>query len=156
MMKKLLEGASNIVLLAVISMLAASVALFVSASIQTALTIWHMFENIGSAESAGVTTHLVSILDMFLFAVILYIFAIALYELFIEELKLPEWLIVKDLDGLKKKLSSVIALMLAVTFLEHLVKWENPEGTLMFGAAIGIVIFALVFYMKAKEKDAKE
>lgn len=156
MMKKLLESASYIVLLAVFSMLAASVALFVSAAIQTAVTIWHMFENIASPESAGVTTHLVSILDMFLFAVILYIFAIALYELFIEELKLPEWLIIKDLDGLKKKLSSVIALMLAVTFLEHLVKWEDPKGTLMFGAAIGIVIFALVFYMKAKEKDEKE
>ena len=156
MMKKLLESASYIVLLAVFSMLAASVALFVSATIQTALTIFHMFENIASPESAGVTTHLVSILDMFLFAVILYIFAIALYELFIEELKLPEWLIIKDLDGLKKKLSSVIALMLAVTFLEHLVKWEDPKGTLMFGAAIGIVIFALVFYMKAKEKDEKE
>ena len=156
MMRKILENASIAVMLAVISMLAASVALFVSASIQTALTIWHMFKDITSPESAGVTTHLVSILDMFLFAVILYIFAIALYELFIKELKLPEWLIVKDLDGLKKKLSSVIALMLAVTFLEHVVEWKDPEGTLMYAAAIGIVIFALVFYMKAKEKDHKE
>ena len=155
-MKKILESTSYIVLLAVFSMLAASVALFVSATIQTALTIFHMFGNITSPEASGVTTHLVSILDMFLLAVVLYIFAIALYELFIEELKLPEWLIIKDLDGLKKKLSGVIALMLAVTFLEHLVKWEDPKGTLMFGAAIGIVIFALVFYMKAKEKDSKE
>ncbi|MFZ3072294.1 MAG: YqhA family protein [Thermodesulfobacteriota bacterium] len=155
-MKKLLENSSYIVLLAVFSMLAASIALFVMATIQTALTIYHMFDGIASAEATGVTTHLVSILDMFLFAVILYIFAIALYELFIEELKLPDWLIIKDLDGLKKKLSSVIALMLAVTFLEHLVKWEDPQGTLMFGAAIGIVIFALVFYMRAKEKDSKE
>ena len=155
-MRKILENASIAVMLAVISMLAASVALFVSASIQTALTIWHMFGDITSPESAGVTTHLVSILDMFLFAVILYIFAIALYELFIKELKLPEWLIVKNLDDLKKKLSSVIALMLAVTFLEHVVEWKDPEGTLMLGAAIGIVIFALVFYMKAKEKDHKE
>ena len=105
-----------------------------------------------AAEAAGATAHAVAILDSFILAVILYIFAIALYELFIGELKLPEWLIIKDLDDLKKKLSSVIALMLAVTFLEHLAEWSDPQGTLMFAAAIAAVIFALVFYMKTKEK----
>jgi len=39
-----------------------------------------------------------------------------------------------------------------VTFLEHLAEWNDPQGTLMFAIAIGTVIFALVFYMKTKEK----
>ena len=131
-----------------------------------------MFADIVSPEASGTTAHAVAILDSFILAVILYIFAIALYELFIGELKLPEWLVIKDLDDLKKKLSSVIALMLAVTFLEHLAEWEDAQGTLMFAVtflehlaewedapgtlmfaiAISAVVMALVFYMKTKEK----
>jgi len=60
--------------------------------------------------------------------------------------------ILENLDDLKKKLSSVIALMLAVTFLEHLAEWEDAPGTLMFAIAISAVVMALVFYMKTKEK----
>lgn len=152
-MKTILEKGKYIVLLAVIASLFASVATFVWASVKMFSTILHMFLDIGGAETSEVTAHMVGILDSFILAVILYIFSIALYELFIGSLKLPEWLDIKDLDDLKKKLSSVIALMLAVTFLEHITKWNDPQGTLMFGIAIGVVIFALIFYMKVKEKE---
>ena len=151
-MKTILENAKYVVMLAVLSTLAASVSIFIWASVQMAIVIFHLFADIFSAEAAGTTAHAVAILDSFILAVILYIFSIALYELFIGELKLPEWLIIKNLDDLKKKLSSVIALMLAVTFLEHLADWSDPQGTLMFAVAIGTVIFALVFYMRTKEK----
>ncbi len=151
-MKTILENAKYAVILAVISSLAASVSLFVWASVKMLSMIYHMFADIFLPEGAGATAHAVAILDSFILAVILYIFAIALYELFIGELKLPDWLVIRDLDDLKKKISSVIALMLAVTFLEHLVEWSDPQGTLMFAIAIGVVIFALVFYMKIKEK----
>ncbi|HAG50881.1 MAG: hypothetical protein A2X87_08230 [Deltaproteobacteria bacterium GWC2_42_51] len=151
-MKTILENAKYAVLLAVFSALAASVSIFIWASVKMAVVIFHMFDDILSAEATGTTAHAVAILDSFILAVILYIFAIALYELFIGELRLPEWLVIKDLDDLKKKLSSVIALMLAVTFLEHLAEWSEPQGTLMFAVAIAVVIFALVFYMKVKEK----
>ncbi|MEK7828321.1 MAG: YqhA family protein [Deltaproteobacteria bacterium] len=152
MLRKILENAKYAVILAVLSSLAASVSIFIWASVKMFITIYHMFADMFSPEAAGTTAHAVAILDSFILAVILYIFAIALYELFIGELKLPEWLVIKDLDDLKKKLSSVIALMLAVTFLEHLAEWNDPQGTLMFALAIAAVIFALVFYMKTKEK----
>ena len=152
MLKTILENAKYAVILAVLSSLAASVSIFIWASIKMFVTIYHMFADIVSPEASGTTAHAVAILDSFILAVILYIFAIALYELFIGELKLPEWLVIKDLDDLKKKLSSVIALMLAVTFLEHLAECEDAQGTLMFAVAIAVVIFALVFYMKIKEK----
>jgi len=99
---------------------------------------------------------MVAVIDSYILAVILYIFSVAMYELFIGKLTLPEWLAIKDLDDLKKKLSSVIVLMLAVTFLEHLVKWEKPQDTLMFAVAIAVVIFSLIFYMKLKEKKGED
>ncbi|MBI5286844.1 MAG: YqhA family protein [Deltaproteobacteria bacterium] len=152
-MRQLLEKGKYFVLLAVVATLLASIATFIWATIRMLSNIYHMFYGLAWIEESEATAHhTVAVLDSFILAVILYIFAIALYELFIGELKLPEWLIIRDLDDLKKKLSSVIALMLAVTFLKHLARWEDPQGTLMFAIAIGIVIFALVFYMKTKEK----
>lgn len=155
-MRTILENAKYVVLLAVISTLLASVSLFIWASAGMVSTIYHMFHRLFSPESAETTAHLVASLDSFLLGVIFYIFSIALYELFIGELKLPEWLIIKNLDDLKKKLSSVIALMLSVIFLEHLAEWKEPRDTLMFGIAIAVVIFALIFYMKTKDINTKE
>lgn len=151
-MKQLLEKGKYAVLLAVGASLFASIATFIWATIRMLFNIYYMFVGLFWEDVSEVTAYTVAVLDSFILAVILYIFAIALYELFIGELKLPEWLIIHDLDDLKKKLSSVITLMLAVTFLEHLARWEDPQATLMFAIAIGIVIFALVFYMRAKEK----
>lgn len=157
-MKKILENTRYIVLLAVFSSIALSAALFVWNTIQAGITLYHMFSHIMEANAAAQTAHMVGILDSYLLAVILYIFGVALYELFIDDLDLPDWLNIKDLDDLKKKLSSVIALMLGVTFLEHVVQWDNALDTLYFAISIAVIIFALVFYMKTKgsEPSGKE
>ncbi|MDH4226159.1 MAG: YqhA family protein [Deltaproteobacteria bacterium] len=153
-MRTILERGWLAVILAVISSFVGSVALFVWSSIQMGKTVYHMFHSFATGESVSATVHMVAILDGFLLAVILYIFAVALYELFIGELKMPEWLNINNLDDLKKKLSSVIALMLAVTFLEHIAEWKDAKDTLMFAVSIALVLVALVYYMKAKEKDS--
>jgi uncharacterized membrane protein YqhA len=154
-MKKLLENSKYIVNFAVISTLLASAATFIWATVKMFSTLYHMFIEIGSEHSSVTTTHLVGILDTFILAVIFYIFSVALYELFIGPLDLPVWLEIKTLEDLKKILSSVIALMLAVTFLEHISEWTDPLGTLFFGIAISVVIFSLIFYMKVQEKEIK-
>lgn len=92
--------------------------------------------------------HMIALLDAFLLAIVLYIFAVALYELFIGEIKVPPWLVIRNLDDLKLKLVSVIILVMAVTFLEHLVQWEKPLETLMFGAATALVLSSLILYMR--------
>lgn len=152
-MKKLLENSRYIVLLAVFSSLALSAALFLWNTIQTGITLLHMFDGIGTEHAIAPTAHMVGILDSFLLAVILYIFAVAIYELFIDDLDLPDWLNIKDLDDLKKKLSSVIALMLGVTFLEHVVQWKDGQETMYFAIAIALIISSLVFYMRSKVSE---
>lgn len=154
-MKKLLEKSRYTVILAVMSTLLGAILLFIHATISMIGTAIHMFKALVTNETYHVAAHMVGILDVFLLAVILYIFAIGLYELFIGDLDMPGWLNITDLDDLKKKLSSVIALMLAVIFLEHLSEWKDPQGTLYFAIAISIVIFSLVFYMKSKGNDKK-
>lgn len=151
-MKSLLENSKYIVLLAVVSTLLGAVALFTWATVKMGIVISHLVHDIANLHMEGDITHIVAILDSYLLAIVLYIFSMALYELFLGPLDLPDWLIIKDLDDLKKKLSSVIVLMLAVIFLEHLSSWSDPKGTLMFAASVGIVISVLVFYMNSKEK----
>lgn len=152
-MKRLLEKSRYIVLLAVISTLAASVSLFVWVTVKTAVTVFKMFAHLGEIEGAAVVTaQMVAVLDAFFLAVILYIFAVAIYELFIGTLDMPSWLVINNLDDLKRKLSSVIALMLAVTFLEHVTQWKDPHSTLLFAVAIAMVMAVLVFYMKGKKE----
>jgi|GEM_PF-3935062 len=46
----------------------------------------------------------------------------------------------------KARLISVIILIMAVTFLEHIVEWKNPFDLLMFGVAIAVV--ALILYLR--------
>jgi uncharacterized membrane protein YqhA len=85
-------------------------------------------------------------MDIFLIATMLFIFALGMYELFIDNVNLPEWLIIRNLHDLKVKLSSVIILVMCITFLKHLVEWKDPQGTLFFGVAIAVVTVSLIAF----------
>ncbi len=99
------------------------------------------------------------ILEINLIAVILFVCAIGLYLLFWKDIRVPEWLRVTNVNQLKEKLVGIIITVMGVTFLEHILHWQDPQGTLMFGAAIALVITALVFYTKvltAEEEAEKD
>lgn len=88
------------------------------------------------------------ILEINLIAVILFICAIGLYLLFWKDIRVPEWLSINNINQLKEKLVGILITVMGVTFLEHILEWHDPKGTLMFGGAIALIITALVFYTK--------
>ena len=88
-----------------------------------------------------------------LLATALLIFAIGLYELFVEDIEMPEWLEVHSLHDLKAKLASVIVLVLGVSFLAHLAEWKDARETLEFGLAVAVVAAALIAFGHFGEKD---
>jgi uncharacterized membrane protein YqhA len=92
------------------------------------------------------TPGLTALMDKFLIAAGLYIFAAAMYELFIGDLTLPAWLVVHNIHEIKTLLSSIIILVLAITFLEHVIEWSNPQGVLQMGIGIAVVIAALIAF----------
>jgi uncharacterized membrane protein YqhA len=59
-------------------------------------------------------------LDIILVATALLVISISLYELFIGELKVPDWMLVHNLGELKAKFSVVIIPVMAVKFLQKL------------------------------------
>lgn len=154
-LKLLLERSNALVLFAIASTLIASFATFIWATFNMVGNAWNLLAslvNYGTAHPEHTGVGMVAALDALLMALVLYIFSVAMYELFIGEIRVPPWLVIKSLDGLKEKLASVIILILAVTFLEHLVDWENAFDTFLFGLAIASVVFALVFYMRHKRE----
>ena len=79
-------------------------------------------------EFDGMAVGLVQVIDGFLIAAGLLIFALGLYELFIGDIELPQWLVIQDLDALKAKLAGIIVMVIAVTFLERL-ESADPRGS---------------------------
>ena len=96
---------------------------------------------------------LIEIMDIFLIATALLVFSVGIYELFIGDIELPEWLVIRNLHDLKAKLGSVIILVMAVTFLKHLVEWRDPQGTFYFGIAVAVVSAALIAFSHFGGKD---
>ena len=96
---------------------------------------------------------LVALMDKFLLASALLLFAVGLYELFIGELNVPAWLEIRNLHDLKTRLASVVILVMAVTFLEHLIEWTDPKGLLYFAGAIALVSASLIAFAQFGEKE---
>jgi uncharacterized membrane protein YqhA len=151
MLKTLLEQSRYLVVIAVLACLAAALGAFGLGALKT----WHAVAFIleGGGQNPLGAIKFVELMDAFLVATALLIFAIGLYELFIEEIATPEWLAIRSLHGLKVKLASIIVLMLAVNFLSHLVEWKDARETLEFGLAVAAVCLALIAFGHFGEKD---
>ena len=150
-MKRIMEQSRYIVLVAVLSSLVASVITFLWGGLKTYKIISGLIATAGSNPFTAVS--LVELMDTFLVATELLIFAVGLYELFIQDLSLPPWLVIKDLHDLKAKLGSVIVLVIAVTFLSHFVEWKDPQGTFYFGLSAALVSAALIAFSHFGGKD---
>jgi uncharacterized membrane protein YqhA len=151
MLKTLLEKSRYLVVIAVLACLAAALGAFGWGALKAWHAVVSLFES-GGQDPLG-AIKFIELMDAFLIATALLIFAIGLYELFIEEIAMPEWLAVHSLHDLKAKLASVIVLVLAVNFLSHLVEWKDARETLEFALAVSVVSVALVAFGHFGEKD---
>lgn len=157
------------VLIAVIASMLAAIGIFMVGATIMVKTIIHLLTTLAGdemklmGEAAVSISEIVAVIDTFLLATVLFIFALGLYELFIskiddleeqkEEGGRPNWLVIHDLDDLKEKLAKVIILILIVTFYEKVVQihWDTPMNMLFL--AIAIALMALTFFLlKEREK----
>jgi uncharacterized membrane protein YqhA len=150
-MARILERARYLVCLAVGSSLVASAAAFLWGTYKTILVVSEIVGTGG--KDARATVSLIELMDKFLIAIGLYIFAVGLHELFIGHLVLPAWLAVKTLHEVKSRLSSIIILVMAVVFLEHLVEWKDPQATLLYGVAVAVVTGGLIAFSQLGTRD---
>jgi uncharacterized membrane protein YqhA len=140
-MKKLLESSTRLILIVVVTALIAAVAALAWGVYQAGDTIVHLLKDFNDPLIA---VSFIEIMDAFLIAIGLYIFALVVYELFIGDLDLPAWLQIHTLYELKVKLVSVIVLVMGVKFLEKFAESKSAEDTLMIGIAFAVAAAALV------------
>lgn len=143
-MSKLLEKSRYLAIIGVLALLAAALAAFLWGTFQTVQAITLIIQSLGADK--GITVALIEILDSFLVATALLIFSVSLYELFIGDVNVPEWMVAHDLYDLKTKLSSMIVLVLAVKFLGKLLEVKEYGDLLQYGAAVSMVAGILIAF----------
>jgi uncharacterized membrane protein YqhA len=165
-MEKFFEGvlwnSRLVVLSAVVVSLLASFAMFYMASVDAIYMVSHL-GHYASPELTAVervnlrsttVTHVVEIVDGYLLATVLLIFALGLYELFISKIDQAEnaenasrVLLIHSLDDLKARLAKVVLMILVVRYFEYALDTEfgNALDLLMFAG--GITLLGLALYL---------
>lgn len=147
-----------IVILAVVGSLASSVLMFV----RGVILIWHSaaeFLHHPAAEGhAGeeLSIGLISSVDSFLFATVLLIFAMGIYELFISKIdpasrtedSRPNWLEIHSLDDLKGAVGKVILMILIVRLFETAVKMKYDQPIHLFWLGLAVLFVATALYLQ--------
>ena len=161
--QRLLGSSRWIILLAVIGAFFSAMTLLVYAAGVVFVTIKDLIGDLHFNEKGAkeLSVTFIQLVDLFLLGTVIYIIAIGLYELFIDDsLPMPGWLHIGTLDSLKEKLIGVVILLLGVTFLGQAVTWSGNDNIIYFGGAIALVILGLVASMVVtrddKAKESKE
>ncbi|HHD79207.1 MAG TPA: YqhA family protein [Epsilonproteobacteria bacterium] len=166
MIERLFEGtiwnSRFIVLLAVIFGLLGAIILFVVAS----MDIWHVAVNtyqvilhiIPHPEHfhEDIVAGIIGAVDLYLIAVVMFIFSFGLYELFISDIDQAEGkngsklLAIHNLDQLKDKIAKVIVMVLVVNFFQRVLhtSFATPLEMLYFALSIAALAIGLNFLSK--------
>jgi uncharacterized membrane protein YqhA len=150
-MKSLLEKSRYLAIVGVISLLVAVVAAFGWGMFKTISTVMLVITTMG--KDAGIAVEFIEIVDAFLIATTILIFMVSLYELFIGEINVPEWMLAHNLPELKAKLSSMVVLVMGVKFLQKLLDVKNTTELLQTGLAIAVVSAVLIAFGYFGKKD---
>ncbi|WP_456430971.1 YqhA family protein [Nitratifractor sp.] len=155
------------VLLAVVFSMIGGIGLFIVASAD----VWHVVQLIFSVYVHGahpenfherLVAELIGAVDLYLIAIVLFIFGFGLYELFISKIDIAERsaasriLEIHSLDELKDKLAKVIIMVLIVGFFKRAMNtvYGGPVEMLMLAGAI--FLLALAFYFMHKGDASHE
>jgi uncharacterized membrane protein YqhA len=154
-MRNILAGSRFFIAIAVFGTFLSSVALIVSGTISVVKVIWNAIRDgdTGVDASKHMAIDFLQLVDIFLLGTALYIIALGLYELFIDDsLPMPKWLIIATFEDLKEKLIGVIIVLLGVSYLGTAVTWTGGGDILNLGVATGAIILslAIALYLSSK------
>jgi uncharacterized membrane protein YqhA len=110
----------------------------------------------------SIVAHVAEIVDGYLFAAILIIFALGLYELFISKIDAIEaspiatrLLLIRSLDDLKDRLAKVVFLILIVRYFQYALEAEIHAPLDLLYLAIGIPLIAVSLYLTKEKHPVK-
>ncbi|MDO8986644.1 MAG: YqhA family protein [Coriobacteriia bacterium] len=135
-----------LMLIPVVGLFFGSVTLVSMAGVEVYRTILEAIG--GHLEKKLAVLKFIELADVFLLATVLYIMAMGLFELFIDDrLPVPNWLEVHTLDDLKEKLVGVVVVVLAVSFLGKVIEAQSARDLMELGVGVAAVIAALSYFL---------
>ena len=145
-------------LLAVFGSLFAAIALFINGSVIVVDGMIEFVTHITSPEYEHLLEMFVSSVDVFLFAMVLIIFGVGIYELFISKIdpvekkadNRPTWMQVSNVDDLKASLGKVILMVLIVTFFKYSIEVEYGNVNDLLKLGVGIILIAGALFITNK------
>ena len=100
--------------------------------------------------------YVLTAVDAILLGTVLLVIGYGLFELFIDdELPVPLWLRVYDLDDLKSKLIGVVVAIIAVVFVGIFVDADRSKDVLSYGVGAGALVVGLAIFAYATKKEPK-
>jgi len=148
-----------IVILAVIFGLLGAVILFIVASYDVASIAGYAYHGLFADPHPknfheNIVAAIIGAVDLYLIAVVMFIFAFGIYELFIshidEAVGHSQILAISSLDQLKDKIAKVIVMVLVVNFFQRVLHthFESPLEMLYFALSITALSVGLYFLSK--------
>ncbi|MCP4359156.1 MAG: YqhA family protein [Chloroflexi bacterium] len=147
-MSKLLAGTRYLVVVPVIGLSLAAAAFFVFGGLGLIKLLFDAL--LHGTEAHGdipFEVEVVEYVHTFLIGTVLYITAVGLYQLFVEEIKFPGgWLKIDSTEELETNLIGVTVVVLAVNFM-GIVFSNDADLLLKYGAGIALPIAALALFV---------
>ena len=170
--EKTLWNGRFVVVVAVVASMAAATAIFYMATVDVVYLVGHMLNYADpslAAEARKVIhdetiTHVVEVVDGYLLATFMLIFALGMYELFVSDIDEAHGtktssriLVIESLDDLKARLAKVILMILIVTLFEEALKMELTTSLDLLYLGGGIALVGLALFLTHKsESHGKE
>jgi len=163
MIERIFEGtiwrSRFIVILAVIFGLVGAVILFVVASYDVAAIANYAYHGIFAHPHPenfheNIVASIIGAVDLYLIAVVMFIFSFGLYELFISHIDEAEGhnqiLAISSLDQLKDKIAKVIVMVLVVNFFQRVLHTHFDTALEMLYFALSITALSVGLYFLSK------
>jgi uncharacterized membrane protein YqhA len=104
-------------------------------------------------------SNVVAVVDGYLLAAILLIFALGMYELFVNKIDAAEGsefaerlLLIRSLDDLKNRLANVILLILIVKYFQAALNLKYDTAADLLSLAIGVILIAGALFLSGRAK----
>lgn len=150
--RRIISASRFLIAIAAACIFATATALLFYGALETYALVAGLFGAASSKGAKGLILAAIELVDLFLLATVLYVIAVGLYELFVDDqLPLPPWLEIHTLDDLKDKLIGVVVVVMAVLFLGQLISWDGQRDLLGVGGGIALVIAALAYFGAQKK-----
>jgi uncharacterized membrane protein YqhA len=154
MMKKLFGVTRYAVVIPSLASILGALLLMAQGSVEMVFVIIDAISNESSLKESIV--QVLTAVDAILLGTVLLVIGYGLFELFIDdELPVPLWLRVYDLDDLKSKLIGVVVAIIAVVYVGIFVDANRSKDVLSYGLGAGALVVGLAIFAYATKKETK-